>query len=880
MAFGRQRLHQFITESLRDEEHEPGDLHSELLRLPWRDVFTTNWDTLLERARKQPDADYRVVMRPDQLAIEDPPRIVKLHGSLPAQFPLVFTEEDYRRYPSRFAAFVNTVQQAMLETVLVLVGFSGDDPNFQRWLGWVRDNLRDSAPKIFLAGWLDLPDHRRRRLEGQNVVPIDLARCPEARAWSRRHESAIRWFLQELHRGRPYPAEEWPKYVEGHLPELTPMPEPPSPKTGSSASSSGVSEVKDVLEIWAHNRRLYPGWLAVPFASSHGMMTCTDEWEGRVLEELSALRDGLERLNALRELVWRREILLDGLSPELANAVQKTLDEVDCEQRRGGEAERTDEEWKRAQRAWLELALAMVTDARFDRDRNKFDRWLRELGSVGDEEPSVQQRLQHERCLWEIQRENYESLDELLAEWEADRKEHDPAWLMRKASILALVGRAEAAGDLIEVALDRVRSWPDRLGSLAGVARESWLLGHWFSARQDRPERYQYLTQVVWPRWRELASCRCDPGSEVTSYLRSMRPTGGDSVPSFDLAVKPQEVPDSDWKARMRLRQAHRVLRLTEVVAFGQSFPGGERLLTMAAETLSGSEPFLSTSLSIRSATYDQDRAYKVALSRRRVASVRAADAEELVRNQLGVIQFALARLRALEGRRRLFWRERLRVAIETVSRLVPRLPGSEVDEVLSLSLDLYADRQVRRDVWFGTPLENLIARSWEALGPATRGARALDLLRAPMVGVRGFDVRVPNHYPDPVDALRRRRRLTPPRTAENEAKWREIVALLEEGMSRTGETRRRAAIRAVRLIGTAGLASREKERLGEALWGQGLGGRRQAAGGNRAGVVGCAVLQGAAGGAWRRNVFVTIGLEVSIGARGRTRRCRIFSGA
>ncbi len=236
VAFGRQRLHQFITEALRDEEYEPGDLHSEFLRLPWRDVFTTNWDTLLERARKQPDADYRVVVRPDQLAIQDPPRIVKLHGSLPAQFPLVFTEEDYRRYPSKFAAFVNTVQQAMLETVLVLVGFSGDDPNFQRWLGWVRDNLRDSAPKIYLAGWLDLPDHERRRLEGQNVVPIDLARCPEAQQWPRRHESAIRWFLQELHRGRPYPAEEWPKCIEGHLSEDTPMQETVLRRTGKPAS--------------------------------------------------------------------------------------------------------------------------------------------------------------------------------------------------------------------------------------------------------------------------------------------------------------------------------------------------------------------------------------------------------------------------------------------------------------------------------------------------------------------------------------------------------------------------------------------------------------------------------------------------------------------
>lgn len=815
VAFGRQRLHQFITEALRDEEYHPGALHFELLRLPWRDVFTTNWDTLLERARKQPDADYRVVMRPDQLAIQDPPRIVKLHGSLPAQFPLVFTEEDYRRYPSEFAAFVNTVQQAMLETVLVLVGFSGDDPNFQRWLGWVRDNLRDSAPKIYLAGWLDLPDHRRRTLEGQNVVPIDLARCPEARQWSRRHEAAIRWFLQELHRGRPYPAEEWPKYIEGHLSEVTSVQEPAL--QGKSTSSS---EVRELLGIWAHNRRLYPGWLALPFASSHGVSDRTDEWEGPILQQLSALRDGVERVSALRELVWRREILLDRLSPDLATAVETVLVEVNCVERRGGERERTDDEWLRAGRAWRELGLAMVTSARQDRHRKNFDRWIRELGDAGRPEPDVEQRLHHERCLWEVQRENYDALDELLGEWDADRKEHDPAWLMRKAGILALVGRAEEARQLLETALERVRSWPKRPGTLSGAARESWLLGHWFSVSQDRSERYQYLTQVVWPRWREFASGRCDPGSEVASYLRSMRPTGGQSVPSFDLAVKPQEVSESVWRARTRIRQAYRAVRLTELAGFGQSFPGGERLVTMAAETLSTREPLLSASLSVRTATYDQDARYKAALSRRRVASMEAAEAEELAGNQLDVIQSALARLRTVEGRRRLFWRERLRVAVETVSRLLPRLPGVKIDEVMSLSLELYADHRIRADVWFGEPLQNLISRSWETLDPAGRSARALGLFAAPIVGVRGFDVRVPLHYPDPVGVLRRPKQLTPSRTAENDAQWCEIVSLLEEGLGSTGEPRKRSALRAVRLSETGRLASAERARLGRALWG------------------------------------------------------------
>ncbi len=199
---------------------------------------------------------------------------------------------------------------------------------------------------------------------------------------------------------------------------------------------------------------------------------------------------------------------------------------------------------------------------------------------------------------------------------------------------------------------------------------------------------------------------------------------------------------------------------------------------------------------------------------------MQVAEAEELAGNQLGVVQFALARLRALEGRQRLFWRERLRVAVETVSRLLPRLAGSKVDDILSLSLELYADSPVRRDVWFGTPLQNLISRSWEALEPASRRARALDLLAAPIVGVRGFDVRVPAHYPDPVGVLRWPHHLTPSRTAENDAQWCETVSLLEEAMGKAGEPRKRAAVRAARLTEAGSLSSIEKARLGKALWG------------------------------------------------------------
>ena len=92
-AFGRSDLFSLLARLLRDNEFVPGSAHFRLLQLPWRDVFTTNWDTLLERAsRRILERPYRVVQNVKQLPIVSPPRIIKLHGSLPSPRPVVWAK--------------------------------------------------------------------------------------------------------------------------------------------------------------------------------------------------------------------------------------------------------------------------------------------------------------------------------------------------------------------------------------------------------------------------------------------------------------------------------------------------------------------------------------------------------------------------------------------------------------------------------------------------------------------------------------------------------------------------------------------------------------------------------------------------------------------
>ncbi|MDR0608591.1 MAG: SIR2 family protein [Planctomycetaceae bacterium] len=176
-VIGRPRLEQLMRQSIPDLQIVPSDLHKRLMELPWNDVFTTNYDTLLERAAETVISQrYDIVVNQEDLVFSTRPRIIKLHGSFPSQRPFIITEEDYRRYPIDFAPFINTVQQSLIENTLCLIGFSGRDPNFLKWIGWIRDNFGNDTSLIYMIVYeenFSLAD--QSRFLKRNIVPVNLA---------------------------------------------------------------------------------------------------------------------------------------------------------------------------------------------------------------------------------------------------------------------------------------------------------------------------------------------------------------------------------------------------------------------------------------------------------------------------------------------------------------------------------------------------------------------------------------------------------------------------------------------------------------------------------------------------------------------------------
>ncbi|MCY3591740.1 MAG: SIR2 family protein [Acidobacteria bacterium] len=839
-AFGRARLHEFLVRSIRDESFRPGELHRRLLALPWQDVFTTNWDTLLERCLPLPERAYGVVTSADHLPIVAPPRIVKLHGSLPGTFPLVVTKRDYEGYPDRFAPFVNTAQQAMMETVFLLLGFSGKDPNFVKWTDWVYENLQENMPRIYVANWLGLDDDARASLEDRNVVPIDLARHPKALDWPEplRRAKAAEWLLLSLEHGRPYPAEDWPQPVAPRpraVPEdLMPVDscgidgpheEPRDRPQGDSDETDDLEKVREVLRTWRRNRRCYPSWLVMPFERATYMRFATERWEPSILKALPHLEGVTERLGALRELVWRREAQLDPLSelPELADSVAEVLDEIDCEQRLVGGEERNDLDWNCIRQQWRTAAAALLTAARFSLDREKLEHWFEELRPFFDEDAELAERARHERCLWSLNHHDFEQLEALVDEWRPQAA--DPAWLLRKAALLAELGRSDEARELALGVLETVRKWPTDSASFAGPSREAWALSLVEATHEHRGDvasRHRELQS----RFRELAPYRCDPRGEFSDHERAVSAASqGREYKPFDLSFRNVKGLFFSKVNVLRALAALRAIRFTEVVGTPSVVSGD--LLVRAAEALLPYRPRWSSVLSIGLASEEAKRRFSRTLSRWRIACMDPDLALSLAKAQHRTVAFALERLDqrkdTLQGW--WIWRHRLEAAVEALSRFVLRLEPAEVEHALALAQDLYRDSRVRSDLSLVGAVSHLLSRSWEALPLSFKDRHALDLLRLPIPGVDGFTVDGPDHLTDPGRVLHsdRGRLPEPERTTENEAHWAEVVRLVAEGLRSEGTARKRAAIRFVVMAEWQNLTPNEQEYLREALWSSGI---------------------------------------------------------
>ena len=416
-SFGKNALYEFILESLPDNRIIPSDLHASLLKLPWRDVFTTNYDTLLERAQLD-NRSYTIVTNKETLFYQSSPRIVKLHGSFPDIRPFIITEEDYRTYPDKYPEFVNTVRQALIENVFCLIGFSGEDPNFLSWLGWLRDVMgKHMAPVYWIIFDPELHDSNQKLMSERGIDIVNLNDIDGLNDF----RVALAFFFKYLGEIEPTGWNDIPVEFKLNTPE----------------------EISETIEKMKKVRSTYPGWLLLPteFFDDFGEI----DMDFPFWDKFVAKMELHQKLAFIKELDWRLGI---SLTPRNITWYVETLESL---------INTNNEDLSNQEQESLNiLRVSLLSVYRQKGKRSEFEKLFNDLKNNNNLKSSLLRKIYYERALEAIYRLDYSLAIKILSEWEI--LPTDYVGVLWKSVVYAEIGDKDNAIALLNDALHSVKT--------------------------------------------------------------------------------------------------------------------------------------------------------------------------------------------------------------------------------------------------------------------------------------------------------------------------------------------------------------------------------------------------------------------------------------
>ena len=747
-AHGRSSLDDLLIRTIRDVDFRPGDIHRRMMELPWKDVFTTNYDTLLERTAVDVfNRKYGLISNVAEISTARSPRIVKLHGSMPSQRPFILSEEDFRTYPRKFAPFVNLVQQSMMENVFCLFGFSGDDPNFLEWSGWVRDELAEWAPRIYLCGLLDLNDAKRRMLHNRNVTPIDLSLqipCDDI-APDARQRMAIEYSLSFFEARRPPNPLTWPH--PWTKPELQESNVAISLNNAKSDQINGDSIPYLNEESY---RKSYPGWIVAP----KNIRDSFTAWPLSLrLEELKKTKelDAFMRLTVLDNFNWWLELSLQPLWDPIAIEVHKVLSELNpfptaLNEWPGVAVTGTSPSivLEEVQNKWLSLAVSYLRYLREERKFEQFDDWSNLLDNVTSISSAHRQRLFYERGLRALDDADDLKLELVLAAWVPN--ESDAVWKIRKASLLAELGRVDEAQQLASDALVALRRSSTGKRDIANNSREGWCMKRLWTLNQANKSFDEESDAGYRGRWEELNEFQCNPSTEWSLFEALLdRPP-----PAFPATKKQVGFEPGTFRMTYHygaqiepLLPPFQLFRLVEEAGVptqvGSLLDSPKKCLLNAAKWFQKQDPIRVQSILCR--TFDEKLLNKY-FTRYCVATLVEREIDEWGVRCLRILNDSIWRMLRIE---KYFLdpvadraHSQLLLSLKILQRIAIRMPIEKLNETFKVVVKLWGSEPTLRSYSFHESLSDLLVSLVRQMPRQDRADAVLELVTLPLVDAKG----------------------------------------------------------------------------------------------------------------------------------------------
>ena len=500
-SFGRDEMNRLLEESIPDDELEPSELHEKFLELPWHDVFTTNYDTLLERAADRIGGRYACINTQEEVANSVSPRIVKLHGSFSSGGDYVISEEDYRKYPTEKAIFVNTVRQSLIENTFCLFGFSGDDPNFTNGIGWVQDQLKYSKTNIYIIGW-NFDESTRLLWKNRKIFLIDLAPiCPTIAEFS----DALMEIVQYLQSKNP-------RDIDWEVDSLL------------------DKKRRVVFSRLKKKHDEYKGWYLAPHDKREQIVRSLYEADDKIVEALLANSHNIQLAYYVNWL-WEKAAL--PLFDNYVDIFAKVTTEAELLVKKGDKAK------------WRTLVLALI---RAYRERGNEEQWHvycemfnRHINGVSSEHKS---RYYYELCLFDIIGLNFKELHEHIEAW--GKSSMPEIWRAKRAMLVAEYFDIIEARKELNKALASYIKQNTKEPHRRDIQREStnaimlFLLGRINAVEKlmawESPKKEDTFREKL----RESSKYGCNPIDEIIYLEQNLRPhinsDNVEIVPSFDIS--------------------------------------------------------------------------------------------------------------------------------------------------------------------------------------------------------------------------------------------------------------------------------------------------------------------------------------------------------